>query len=37
MFEAVTHRILGEDDWVMPREASERVASMVEQIQRWRT
>jgi len=36
MFEAVTHRILGEDDWVMPREASERVASMVEQIQRWR-
>lgn len=37
MFEAVTRRILGEDDWVMPREESERVASMVEQIQRWRT
>ena len=35
MFEAVTSRILGDDVWVVPREESERVADVVDLIQRW--
>jgi len=35
MFEGVTSRILGEDAWVLPRQESERVADIVDLIQRW--
>lgn len=35
MFEAVTARIHGEDAWVLPRHESERVAGLVDRIQRW--
>jgi len=35
MFEGVTHRILGENAWVLPRQESERVADIVDLIQRW--
>lgn len=35
MFEAVTARIRGHDAWVLPRHESERVAGMVDRIERW--
>jgi xylose dehydrogenase (NAD/NADP) len=35
MFEAVTARIRGDEAWVLPRHESERVAGMVDRIQRW--
>jgi predicted dehydrogenase len=35
MFEAVTARIRGDDAWVLPRHESERVAGIVDRIQRW--
>lgn len=35
MFEAVTARIRGDDAWVLPRHESERVAGLVDLIQRW--
>lgn len=35
MFEAVTARIRGDDAWVLPRQESERVAGLVDRIQRW--
>ena len=35
MFEAVTARIRGDEAWVLPRQESERVAGLVDLIQRW--
>jgi D-xylose 1-dehydrogenase (NADP+, D-xylono-1,5-lactone-forming) len=35
MFEAVTARIRGDEAWVLPRHESERVAGLVDRIQRW--